>query len=237
MPIGAASGFALPGCECGSVPLARRLIGAGVPRGAALAFMLSAPAINPVVLAATAVAFAGQPDIVVARAGASLVAATVVGLVWQRWAKPAWTACTTGEEHHDAGGRWQTFVVTLRDDGATAGGFLVVGAAAAAAIQTFVPASWIETVAGHEAAAIATMAALAVLLSVCSEADAFIAASLTQFSRTAQLTFMVVSPFADLKILALQAGVFGRRFVLRFAPLAIGTAVAAAVAAGALLGW
>src|SRR5690606_10426894 len=56
-------GAALPGCECGSVPVARRLFGDGAGAGtdkghvgaAALTFMLAAPAINPVVLVATAV--------------------------------------------------------------------------------------------------------------------------------------------------------------------------------------
>ena len=56
-------GAALPGCECGSVPVARRLF-SGETAGAALTFMLSAPAINPVVLVATAVAFPGQPQMV-----------------------------------------------------------------------------------------------------------------------------------------------------------------------------
>ncbi len=60
-------GAALPGCECGSVPVARRLFGEGVSGAAALTFMLSAPAINPVVLVATAVAFPGQPAMVLAR--------------------------------------------------------------------------------------------------------------------------------------------------------------------------
>lgn len=55
-------GAALPGCECGSVPVARRLFGDGGATGAAaLTFMLAAPAINPVVLVATAVAFPVRP--------------------------------------------------------------------------------------------------------------------------------------------------------------------------------
>ena len=38
------------------------------------------------------------------------------------------------------------------------------------------------------------MGALAVVLSICSEADAFVASSLTEFSLTARLAFMVVGP-------------------------------------------
>ena len=55
------AGIALPGCECGVVPVARRLMDQGAPGAAASAFLLSAPAVNPVVLIATAVAFPGQP--------------------------------------------------------------------------------------------------------------------------------------------------------------------------------
>ena len=68
-----------------------------------------------------------------------------------------------------------------------------------------------------------------------SEADAFVAASLTQFSLTARLAFMVVGPMVDVKLVALQAGTFGRRFAARFAPLTFVVAVGAAVAVGAVL--
>jgi uncharacterized protein len=65
---------------------------------------------------------------------------------------------------------------------------------------------------------VVALAGLAVVLAICSEADAFVAASLSQFSLTARLVFMVVGPVVDLKLVALQTGVFGRRFALRFAP-------------------
>src|SRR5215207_6206234 len=84
VPAAAVAGAALPGCECGSVPIARRLVAQGVAPPAALTFLLSAPAINPIVLVATAVAFPGRPEVVVARALASLLAATAVGLVWTK---------------------------------------------------------------------------------------------------------------------------------------------------------
>ena len=70
-------------------------------------------------------------------------------------------------------------------------------------------------------------------MAICSEADAFIAASLTQFSLTSRLAFMVVGPMVDVKLIALQAGTFGGRFALRFAPLTFASAVASSV----LVGW
>ncbi len=73
------------------------------------------------------------------------------------------------------------------------------------------------------------------VLAICSEADAFVAASLTQFSLTARLAFMVVGPMVDVKLVALQAGTFGRRFTSFFAPLTFCVAVGAAVLVGTVL--
>ena len=79
------------------------------------------------------------------------------------------------------------------------------------------------------------MAMLAVLLSICSEADAFVAAGLPQFSMTSRLVFLVVGPVIDLKLLAMQSGVFGRRFAMVFAPVTLLVAVASAVFFGQVL--
>lgn len=73
------------------------------------------------------------------------------------------------------------------------------------------------------------------VLAICSEADAFVAASLTQFSLTSRLVFLVVGPMVDVKLIALQAGTFGRQFVLRFAPLTLGVAVGSALVVGEVL--
>jgi Predicted permease len=81
-----------------------------------------------------------------------------------------------------------------------------------------VPASWLQAAADHPVVSVLAMAILAVLLSICSEADAFVAASLTQFSLTARLAFLVVGPMIDVKLFAMQAATFGRGFAVRFAP-------------------
>jgi uncharacterized protein len=104
---------------------------------------------------------------------------------------------------------------------------------AAASLQVAVPRSVLDAVAGHQVLAVVALAGLAVVLAICSEADAFVAASLSQFSLTARLVFMVVGPVVDLKLVALQTGVFGRRFTLRFAPLTL----AVAIISGCVVGW
>jgi hypothetical protein len=116
-----------------------------------------------------------------------------------------------------------------------AGGFLVIGAATAATMNVVVPPGWLQLVAGHPALSVLALAFLAVVLSICSEADAFVAASLTQFSLTARLAFLVVGPMIDAKLFAMQIGAFGRRFAIRFAPTTFALAILSAVTVGWVL--
>jgi uncharacterized protein len=232
VPVAAVAGAALPGCECGSVPIARRLVSRGAPVAAALTFLLSSPAINPVVLVSTAVAFPDQPEVVGARFLASLLAAVAVGLVWARFGRDELLA--RARRHHSHEGRPVAVLAsTAQHDLLQAGGFLIVGAATAATLQTVVPRSVLDTLADSGVLSVLALAGLAVLMAICSEADAFVAASMTQFSLTSRLTFMVVGPMVDVKLIALQAGTFGSRFALRFAPLTF----VAAVASSVLVGW
>lgn len=234
VPVAAVAGAALPGCECGSVPIARRLVDRGAPAAAALSFLLSAPAINPVVLVATAVAFPGRPEMVLGRLVAGLLAATVVGWVWARLGSDRLLRSGRRTHVHD-GPRTSTFLQIAQHDFLNAGGFLIVGAATAALLQTVVPRRVLDSVAGHGVLAVCALALLAVVMAICSEADAFIAASLKQFSPTAQLAFMVVGPMVDVKLIALQAGTFSRAFAVRFAPLTLLVATGSAAFVGGVL--
>ena len=235
VPAAGVAGLALPGCECGSVPIAGRLVNAGTPPAAALTFLLAAPAINPVVMVSTAVAFAGDFRIVGARFIASLATAILVGTWWARRNDESLLKSMTEEDHGHETGRFSTFVDVAAKDLFHAGGYLVVGALAAATLQLVVPRTVINAVADNEWQSILIFAALAVLLSICSEADAFVAAGLPQFSVTSRLVFLVVGPVIDLKLVAMHAGVFGRKFAMIFAPVTLGVAVVCAVIVGQVL--
>jgi uncharacterized protein len=100
-------------------------------------------------------------------------------------------------------------------------------------LQTVVPRSLLEDLGSLGLLSVLILGALAVVLSICSEADAFVAAGLTQFSLTARLAFLVVGPMVDLKLIALQTGTFGRRFALRFAPLTL----LVALVVSSVVGW
>lgn len=232
-------GAALPGCECGSVPVARRLFGDGGAAGAAaLTFMLAAPAINPVVVVATAVAFPGQPKMVVARLAASLLTAVVMGWAWSRWGRAEWiTRRLPPYESHSPATQSKSvlFCEVARHDFLQAAAYLVVGAAAAAALHVLVPPWIFEHVGAHLVLGVVTMAALAVVLAVCSEADAFVASSLTMVPLIPRLVFLVVGPAIDVKLVAMQSGMFGRAFATRFGPATFAVATVAATLVGLLL--
>ncbi|MFF5475891.1 permease [Streptomyces sp. NPDC012935] len=236
VPVAGAAGVVLPGCECASVPVANSLIGRGVTPAAAFAFLLSAPAVNPVVLTATAIAFPGNPAMVLARLLASLATATVMGWLWLRFGREEWLRPAVRHSGHRPGrSRWTEFRRGFQHDFLHAGGFLVLGAMAAATFNVAVPRSVLEAFSGSVWLSVLFLAGLAILLSVCSEADAFVAASLTGFSPLARLAFMVVGPMVDLKLIALQSGTFGRAFAVRFSAATTVVAILCSVLIGEVL--
>lgn len=232
VPVAGVAGVVLPGCECASVPVAGGLMARGIAPAASLAFLLAAPAVNPVVLAATAVAFPNQPLVVVARFAASMVTAVVMGWLWIRFGKAEWLRIPRRAQVPGAS-KLDTFRTAMQHDFLHAGGFLVVGGITAATLNVAVPRSVVDSVAGNEWLAVLVLAGLAVVLAICSEADAFVAASLSQFPMTARLAFMVVGPAVDVKLIALQAGTFGKAFAMRFAPATFVVAVLSSL----LVGW
>src|SRR5689334_3736017 len=124
VPVAGTAGAVLPGCECASVPVAGALVRRGVAPAAALTFLLSAPAINPVVLTATAVAFPGNPRMVLARFVASLVVACVMGWLWHRLGRADWIRLP--ERPPVEGPRMTAFWGSVRHDVLHAGSFLVL---------------------------------------------------------------------------------------------------------------
>lgn len=234
VPVAAGAGLVLPGCECASVPVAGSLIQRGVAPSSALAFLLAAPAINPIVVVSTLVAFPGQPEVALARVLASIAVAIGVGWIWLRLGKDSWLRLSARHDHLGQSSM-TVFIRSAAHDLVHAGGYLVVGAAFAAVFNTLVPVQVLDSIAGNFLLSVLVLALMAAILSICSEADAFVAASFSSFSPTAKLAFMVVGPMVDLKLIAMQAGVFGRSFAIRFAPLVFILAVLASLVVGLLM--
>lgn len=228
VPVAGLAGVGLPGCECAAVPIADGLIRRGLRPALALTFLLAAPAINPAVIVSTAVAFPGNHAMVLARVLASLASAVLVG--WWCLARGDALRLRRGQAGHDHQG---SFLAACRHDFIYAGGFLVLGAMIAAAINTFVPRDIVASVAGQGVLSVLLMAIFAFLAALCSESDAFVAASLTAFSDTAKLVFLVVGPAMDIKLAAMESGQFGFAFARQFVPVVLVVAVGLA----SLVGW
>ena len=163
--------------------------------------------------------------------------AVAMGALWSRWGNGKWITKRLPPPRSDTALRWRVFTDAARDDFLQAGSYLVIGAAAAAALHVVVPAWVFQHLAGHLLLGVLTMASLAVVLALCSEADAFVAASITMLPLLPRLVFLVVGPAVDVKLLAMQAGMFGRAFALRFAPATFVIATISATVVGwAMLG-
>ncbi len=228
----ALAGMAMPVCECGSVPVARRLIVRGVHPAAGIAFMLAAPVINPVVLFSTAVAYQGRgaATMVLGRLALGLIVAIAAGTLIARSGAHKLVANARshdpGHEHSHSHGRTRGFIDHLMSDLLLMGKFIVLGAAIAAALQTIVPQSVFTGVLVSPFVGALLMIVLAFFLSLCSEADAFVAVSFIQFPPGPQLAFLAAGPVLDTKLVLLYAGAFGRAFVFKLALVVVPVVVA-----------
>ncbi len=234
---GLGAGFLLPTCECGVVPVVLRLLKKGVKPHVAITYMLAAPSINPIVLASTLVAFRGSVWFVVGRVLMSMVPAIVVGLILARMdptkvlrkapandeALPMALAhehgpdCAAGcgHEGHNHGSQSAIMAVLMHTSSEflEMGKYLVLGATASALFKLLLPFDVFMLLENDPLLSVGAMMLLAVLFSVCSEADAFVAASFGTFPAAAKLSFISIGPMVDLKLMAMYGAVFHRRVV------------------------
>lgn len=227
LPAAAFGGAAFPVCECGSVPVSRRLIRRGIHPAAGITFMLASPIFNPIVLAATWIAYSPRGlgwQMVAGRAGAGIVLAVAAGWALGSEGAKELLRARVDDRPHDHGrgdSKRAQFIEHFSSDFFFMGKFLVAGAAFAAALQTAIPQSIVSGVATTPVIGTLGLMAVAYLSSLCSEADAFVAVSFTQFPLGSQLGFLVFGPVLDLKLTFLYSAAFRRRFTLRLAAVAI----------------
>ena len=196
-------GFVAPVCDCGVIPLARRLNAKGVPAYAAITFILAAPVVNPVVLLSTAFAFQGRWRIVGLRLAMTLSVAIVVGLAVSVLFPGA--AIRGGGLDEDApppaaarGARGLVRYATAEFFDVIF--FIILGALFTAATQTLVPRGDLTTIGSNPTLSVLALMPVATLLSICSEADAFVArAFASTFSVGAILAFMTIGQIIDLR--------------------------------------
>ena len=251
--VGALLGFALPACECGNVPVARRLLASGAPLGTGFGFLFAAPVLNPIVLASTWAAFPDQPWLLVARPlGAFLIALALSGLLGlmgesallapalleeRRLSQPLSevgllergsgvlgapaaqlpppapeSKLSLAEVLHHSSREFISLLVLL-----------VLDCALAAAVQAWLPRAWLLAVGSAPTLSVLALMLLALVVSVCSSVDAFLALGFAaQVTPGALLAFLLLGPVVDLKL----AGLF--TVLLRPKAIAV-TAVAASL--------
>lgn len=225
---GAALGLFFPVCECGVVPVTRRLYEKGLPASIGVAFLLAAPVVNPVVMISTYTAFGWGP-VFWGRIAFSFAVATIVGLIFHV-AKPAevllprvsdahHAACCevphASDEKRPLGDRIRAALNTAGDDFLDVVRYLIIGSILAAAMQTLVPQTALLAIGQGSVLSVIAMQALAFVLSVCSTVDAFLALAFSSsFTTGAILSFLVFGPMVDIKSSLMFLGVFQRRIVL-----------------------
>jgi uncharacterized membrane protein YraQ (UPF0718 family) len=195
-------GFVAPVCDCGVIPLARRLGAKGLPLYAATTFILAAPVVNPVVLASTAVAFQGDWTIVGLRMAMSLSVAVTVGLLAAALmpAAPLLSVSGPANAADRRGGALADIFEHAVAEYFDIALFIVLGALFTAVTQTFVPRGDLVALGSSRIGSVAALMPVATLLSICSEADAFVArAFAATFSTGALLAFMTIGQIVDLR--------------------------------------
>jgi hypothetical protein len=96
------------------------------------------------------------------------------------------------------------------------GRFLIAGAFISSAMQVFVPRAVLMSIGNSPLSSILLMMVMAFVLSLCSEADAFIASTFRyQFSSSSLLAFLIFGPMIDIKNTLMLAGAFKSKFVIR----------------------
>lgn len=218
-------GALLPICECAIVPVARRLIKKGVPAHLAMVIMVTAPILNPIVFASTYYAFQNNLTIVFGRMGIAAVAALLIGaLLYKLFGKkdPLRVEKKEGHdhhhhEHHQGSNKILETIVHASDEFFDMGKYLIIGALIAAGFQTFLDREILNAVGSNEIFGPAVMMVFAYVVSLCSEADAFVASSFGSiFTSGSLLAFLVYGPMIDFKNTLLMLAYFKKRFVLLF---------------------
>jgi uncharacterized membrane protein YraQ (UPF0718 family) len=230
-------GIVFPICECGIIPVIRRLIKKGVPVYAAFVFILTGPIINPVVFMATWMAFRVNPSIVYWRMGLAFIVAVVIGLILYRFLKmsPMRSEHTTKHEHDHIHSKFGTKLTSILDHTSSEffemGKYLLFGSILTAVIQSWLSREALYSVGNNEWLSQLFMMGYAYVLSLCSTSDAFIAATFSStFSAASLLTFMVFGPMLDFKATIMLLSVFKTKFVLQMMAL-----IAITVMSGSLL--
>lgn len=221
-------GVFLPVCECATVPITKGLLNKKVPLNVAITYMLAAPIVNPLVILSTYYAFDGTIKVVLLRVGVGFLIAVIAGLLM---------LCLSGENNifidngeGELQGKCLCGCSEIDDNSSKPirllkhtslefyeiGKYFIVGATLASIFQTFVPRDIIFYFENSAVLSIIILMAFSFLISLCSEADAFVASTfMNRFSLGSITGFLIIGPMIDLKNTIMLFSIFKKSFVIK----------------------
>jgi uncharacterized membrane protein YraQ (UPF0718 family) len=261
-------GLLFPMCECGIIPVMRRLLRKGLPLSCCISYMLAGPIINVVVMLSTYMAFFGQEidpktnmhsgklggvGMAVMRTFLGFLVAVGTSLVVERQyrkhgankllAPDALPVAKSGSAEDDQDHAWSELRVLWKAASTLPGRlkagcawfgrrlgsiteaslhdfvditvYLILGAMLAAFTRQCLDPNKVAAWGQNEPLlGITITMALAILLCLCSEADAFVAASFfKELPISAKLSFLTLGPMLDFKLYFMYTRVFKPRLI------------------------
>lgn len=214
-------GVLLPVCECGNVPVARRLLKKGFSVSHATTFLLAAPIVNPITFLTTWTAFSPDPSIAFIRIGAGFFIVNSIGLLLsfkkdqQSYLTSTFASEVNSheEDHHTS--KFFMSIDIFKSEFLLIMKMLCFGALIAAATQSFIPREALLSVGQNDFLSVIVMIFLSFIMSICSSVDAFVAFSyMGSFTVGSLVAFLVFGPLIDIKMLAMMKTMFTTKLLI-----------------------
>ncbi|MEX6699594.1 permease [Peribacillus frigoritolerans] len=236
-----AAALIIPVCECAIIPVVRRLIQKGVPVHAGVVLLVTAPILNVIVFGSTYYAFQNNRSILYGRIILCVLTAIIVGLFIHIFStkdvvKEDKLELVQGHVHDSQSSKWTSFIDHTSQEFFMVGRYFIIGALFASVFQVFMDRSVMADIGQAPIKGTALMMGIAFVLSLCSSADAFVAASFSHsFLPGSILGFLVFGPMLDLKNVLIMMSCFKRSFVVTYVLLIFAVVFSLCLIAGGLI--
>lgn len=222
----ALAGLLFPVCECAIIPITRRLIKKGLPTGVGVTFMLAVPIINPVVIMSTYYAFYDKQGMVLLRTFGGFAAAIIIGMIVNIFqgnkdlllnSSESDSYCSCGcNSYFGEQNKIKAVLEHTNREFLDITRYLIFGAFISSVFQVMTSNGSFKFISSNKILVIIFMMFLAFLLSLCSEADAFVGRTfLSQYSVSGVVAFLILGPMLDIKNLIILSGTFKKSFVAK----------------------
>lgn len=222
----ALAGLLFPVCECAIIPITRRLIKKGLPTGVGVTFMLAVPIINPVVIMSTYYAFYDKQGMVLLRTFGGFAAAIIIGMIVNIFQDNRALLLNSSENdsycscgcnfYFGEQNKIKAVLEHTNREFLDITRYLIFGAFISSVFQVVTSNGSFNFISSNKILVIIFMMFLAFLLSLCSEADAFVGRTfLSQYSVSGVVAFLILGPMLDIKNLIILSGTFKKSFVAK----------------------